>query len=76
LTFGAPEGSHDKILTPKKSQVNMSLRRFLKHKITQNMVFINGRVITEIGGSIENPHKSLQIMIITTNNIIVCRNVQ
>jgi hypothetical protein len=22
----------------------------------------------------ENPHKSLQIMIITTNNIIICRN--
>jgi hypothetical protein len=32
-TLGA---SHGKILMPKKSQVNLSPRRFLKHKNTQN----------------------------------------
>jgi hypothetical protein len=32
LTSFALDGSHDKILTPEKSQVNLSLGRFLKHK--------------------------------------------
>jgi hypothetical protein len=34
LTSCAPEGSHDKILMPKKTQVNLSPGRFLKHKNT------------------------------------------
>jgi hypothetical protein len=38
-TSCAPKGSRDKILTPKKSQVNLSSGRFLKHKNTQNRVF-------------------------------------
>jgi hypothetical protein len=32
--------SRGKILTPKKSQVNLSLGRFLKGKNTQNRVFL------------------------------------
>jgi hypothetical protein len=36
LTSCTLEGSHDKILTPEKSQVNLSLERFLKRKSTQN----------------------------------------
>jgi hypothetical protein len=32
LTSRAPQGPHDKILTPKKSQVNLSLGRFLNGK--------------------------------------------
>jgi hypothetical protein len=42
--------SRDKILTPKKSQVNLSSGRFLKHKNTQKRVFLFCRVITKIRG--------------------------
>jgi hypothetical protein len=42
-----------------KSQVNLSLGRFLKCKNAQNMVFLFCRVITKIRGSMENPHKTL-----------------
>jgi hypothetical protein len=38
LTYCALEGSRDKILTHKKSQVNLSLGRFLKRQNTQNRV--------------------------------------
>jgi hypothetical protein len=40
--------SHGKILTPEKSQINLSLGRFLKHKSTQNRVNLFCRVITKI----------------------------
>jgi hypothetical protein len=73
LTSSSLGASQGKILMPKKSQVNLSTGRFLKHKNTQNGVFLFCRVITKIRGSMENSHKSLQIMIITTNNIIICR---
>jgi hypothetical protein len=45
LTSCTREGSCDKILTPEKSQVNLSLGRFLKYKNTQNRVFMFYRVI-------------------------------
>jgi hypothetical protein len=48
LTSCAPEDSNDKILTPKKSQVNLSPGRFLKRKNTQNRVFLFCRVISKI----------------------------
>jgi hypothetical protein len=50
LTSCAPEGSRDKILTPKKSENNLSSGRFLKHKNTQNKVFLFCTVITKIRG--------------------------
>jgi hypothetical protein len=50
LTSCALEGSGDKILMPKKSQVNLSLGWFLKRKNTQNRVFLSCRVITKIRG--------------------------
>jgi hypothetical protein len=50
LTSRAPEGSRDKVLTPKKSQVNLSSGRFLKCQNTQNRVFLFCRVITKIRG--------------------------
>jgi hypothetical protein len=50
LTSCATEGSRDKILTPEKSQVNLSSGRFLKCKKTQNMVFLFCGVITKIRG--------------------------
>jgi hypothetical protein len=50
LTSCSPKGSCDKILTPEKSQVNLSSGRFLKHQITQNRVFLFCRVITKIRG--------------------------
>jgi hypothetical protein len=59
LTSCALCASRGKILTPKKSQVNLSLGKFLKCKNTQNRVFLFCRVITKIRGSMENPHKSL-----------------
>jgi hypothetical protein len=43
----------------------------LKHKNTHNRVFLLCRVIAKIRVSMENPHKSLKTMIITTNNIII-----
>jgi hypothetical protein len=46
----SPGASHGKILTPKKSQVNLSPGRFLKCKNTQNRVFLFYRVITKIRG--------------------------
>jgi hypothetical protein len=36
LNSSSPDGSRDKILTPKKFQVNLSSGRFLKRKNTQN----------------------------------------
>jgi hypothetical protein len=50
LASSAPDASHDKILTPEKSQVNLSSERFLKRKNTQNRVFLFCRVITKIKG--------------------------
>jgi hypothetical protein len=50
LTSSPPGASRDKILTPKKSQVNLSLGRSLKRKNTQNRVFLFCRVITKIRG--------------------------
>jgi hypothetical protein len=50
LTSSSPDGSRDKILMPKKSQVNLSLGRFLKCENTQNRVFLFYRVITKIRG--------------------------
>jgi hypothetical protein len=50
LTYYAPEHSLDKILTPEKSQVNLSSGRFLKRQNTQNRVFLLCRVITKIRG--------------------------
>jgi hypothetical protein len=50
LTSSSLDGSRDKLLTPKISQVNLSLGRFLKHKNTQNKVFLFCRVITKIRG--------------------------
>jgi hypothetical protein len=44
------EGSHDKIFTPKKSQVKLSSGRFLKRQNTQYSVFLSYRVITKIRG--------------------------
>jgi hypothetical protein len=48
LTSSSPGASHDKILMLKKSQVNLSLGRFLKFKNTQNRIFLFHRVITKI----------------------------
>jgi hypothetical protein len=59
LTSSPLGASCGKILTPEKSQVNLSPRRSLKRKNTQNRVFLFYRVITEIRGSMENPHKTL-----------------
>jgi hypothetical protein len=50
LTSSPQGASHDKILTLQKSQVNLSLERFLKLKNTQNRVFLFYRVITKIRG--------------------------
>jgi hypothetical protein len=50
LTSSPPDASRGKILTLQKSQVNLSLGRFLKLKNTQNMVFLSCKVITEIRG--------------------------
>jgi hypothetical protein len=66
LTSLSPDASREKILIPKKSQVNLSSRRSLKHQNTQNRVFLFCRVITKIGGFMENPHKSMKNMIITS----------
>jgi hypothetical protein len=48
LTSSPLGASRGKILTPKKSQVNLSLGRSLKRKNTQNRVFLFCRVITKI----------------------------
>jgi hypothetical protein len=74
LTSCDPKGSRDKILMPEKSQVNLSSGRFLNCQNTQNRVFLFCRVITKIRGSMENSHKSMQNMIITNNNILICWN--
>jgi hypothetical protein len=50
LTPCAPRVSHDKILTPKKSQINLSWGRLLKHENTQNGVFLSFGVIIKIRG--------------------------
>jgi hypothetical protein len=50
LTSCAPEGSRNKILMLKKSQVSLNSVRFLKHKNTQNRVFMFCRVIIKIRG--------------------------
>jgi hypothetical protein len=50
LTCCAPDASHDKILTLKKSQVNLSSGRFLKHQNTQNRVFLSCIVVIKIRG--------------------------
>jgi hypothetical protein len=50
LTYSSLGAYHDKILIPKKFQVNLSSRRFLKRKNTQNRVFLLYRVITKIRG--------------------------
>jgi hypothetical protein len=50
LTPSSPDASCNKILTPEKSQVNMSSGRSLKRQNTQNRVFLSYRVITKIRG--------------------------
>jgi hypothetical protein len=50
LTSSPPCASRGKTFTPKKSQVNLSPGRSLKHKSTQNRVFLFCRVITKIRG--------------------------
>jgi hypothetical protein len=50
LTPCAPRVSHDKILTPNKSQINLSWGRLLKHENTQNGVFLSFGVIIKIRG--------------------------
>jgi hypothetical protein len=50
FTSSSLGASHGKILMPKKSQVNLSSGRFLKHKNTQNGDFLFCRVITKIRG--------------------------
>jgi hypothetical protein len=40
--------------------------RSLKRQNTQNRIFLFLGVITKIKGSMENPHKSMKIMIITS----------
>jgi hypothetical protein len=50
LTSSSRDGSHDKILTLKKSHLNLSSGRFLKCKNTQNRIFLFCRVITKIRG--------------------------
>jgi hypothetical protein len=48
LTSSPLVASHGKILTPEKSQVNLSPGRSLKRKNMQNRVFLFCRVITKI----------------------------
>jgi hypothetical protein len=48
LTSSPPGASRGKILTPEKSQVNLSPGMSLKQKNTQNRVFLFCRVITKI----------------------------
>jgi hypothetical protein len=50
LTSSSRRASRDKILMPEKSQVNLSLGRFLKYQNTQNLVFLSCKVITKITG--------------------------
>jgi hypothetical protein len=50
MTSSPPGASHDKIIMPKKSQVNLSPGRSVKRKNTQNRVFLFCRVITKIRG--------------------------
>jgi hypothetical protein len=50
LTSFPPDASHGKILKVQKSWVNLSPGRSLKHKNTQNGVFLSCRVITKIRG--------------------------
>jgi hypothetical protein len=50
LTSSSLGGSRDKILTPRKSLVNLSSGRFLKRKNTQNRGFPFWIVITKIRG--------------------------
>jgi hypothetical protein len=50
LTYCSLCASRDKILTLKKSQVNLSPGMSLKLKNTQNMIFMSYRVITKIRG--------------------------
>jgi hypothetical protein len=44
----SPSASRDKILTPKKSHINLSSGRSLKYQNMQNMVFLSYRVVTKI----------------------------
>jgi hypothetical protein len=50
LTSCALDGSHDRILMPKKSQVKFSSGRSPKRQNTQKRVFLFCRVITKIRG--------------------------
>jgi hypothetical protein len=50
LTSSPPAASRGKILTLKKSQVNLSPGRSVKGKNTQNKVFLFYRVITKRRG--------------------------
>jgi hypothetical protein len=59
LTSSSPGTSRDKILTLQNFSVNLSSGRSLKLENTQNRVFLSYRVITKMGGSMENPHKTL-----------------
>jgi hypothetical protein len=57
-----------------KSPPNLSSGRSLKRQNTQNRHFLLCGVITKIRGSMENPHKSIQNMMITWYNILICWN--
>jgi hypothetical protein len=46
----SPDASRNKILTPEKSQVNLSSEWFLKYKNKQNRIFLFCGVITKIRG--------------------------
>jgi phage/plasmid primase-like uncharacterized protein len=50
LTSSSPDASRDKILTLKKSQINLSSGRFLKGQNMQNNIFLSYRAITKISG--------------------------
>jgi hypothetical protein len=66
-----------KILTPEKSSLRLSSGRSLKRKNTQTRCFLLCRVITKIRGSMENPHKSMQNMIIhliTSKFVGICNS--
>jgi hypothetical protein len=48
LTSSPAGASHGKILMPRKSQVNLSIGRSLKHKNMQNRVLMFYKVITKL----------------------------
>jgi hypothetical protein len=59
---------------PKKASVNLSSGRSVKRQNTQNRYFLFFGVITKIRGIDGKSHKSMQNMIITSDNISICWN--